>query len=98
MRNFTLYEELMRNYKVFIASSIPRDMSAWPVVLLRLPPTLDGDSRFKVIKNSAELTTLELAIICAEGAECIAYKVTGASYYRYVGNELIVRTENMYKS
>ena len=82
MTNFERYKELKQQHRVLVTYTPPKDLSDWDVVIQCLGPGY-AHARYRIIKNSAGLSTNELALICDGGNLCFGYRMSGDEIYVY---------------
>lgn len=82
MTNFERYQELKQQHKVLVTYKVPSDLSDWDVVIQCLGQGY-AHARYKVLKNSAGLSTNELALICDSGNLCFGYRTSGGEIHVY---------------
>lgn len=75
--NREIYEELCKKYK--ISRYEVENSDDYDIVLDR---TLGySHSTYRVIKNTTNLSQLELALICDSGNLCFGYRMEGSQFY-----------------
>lgn len=75
--NSTIYNELKEKYR--ISRYKVDNLDDYDIVLERKPDIYR--STYKVIKNSTQLSDLELALICDNGSLCFGYSGHGNEFY-----------------
>lgn len=79
---FDRYKELQQQYKILRTRMPPQDLSDWDVVIQPIGPGY-AHYRYRVLKNSPNLSTHELAIICDEGNLCFGFRASGGEIRVY---------------
>ena len=82
MTNFERYQEIKQQHKILVTYKAVDDMSDWDIVIQCLGPGY-AHTRYKVLKNSAGLSTDELALICDCGNLCFGYRTSGGEIHIY---------------
>lgn len=72
---FGRYKELVQQYK--ITKSVTADVENYDVVIQNIGSGY-AHTKYRVIKNKPELSTLDLAIICDDGNLCFGYRTDGS--------------------
>lgn len=75
--NCEIYEELCKKYK--ISRCEVENPDDYDIVLDRTPGY--NHSTYRVIKNTTNLSQLELALICDSGNLCFGYRMKGSLFY-----------------
>lgn len=75
--NCEIYEELCKKYK--ISRYEVENPDDYDIVLDRTPGY--NHSTYRVIKNTTNLSQLELALICDSGNLCFGYRMEGSLFY-----------------
>ena len=82
MTNFERYQELKQQHRVLVTYKAPDNLDDWDVVIQCLGPGY-AHVRYRVLKNSAGLSTNELALICDDGNLCFGCRRSGDEIYVY---------------